>query len=204
MTTFASIISLPESQDVLRPRMPQLVTAFGKAWQTWREDCKHLHLILDESARAIIVNQSFYSHAQQLLSDDPGVAFLVDSLQRYMVFDETVILRFKRLGAGLESHNYPTRRARRWVQQAALATLPKIGRLEFGYTLDVTGAVVTGAFVTLPNGVVTAVNDWIWQVLGSPLDLKTFGIQRRFPAQLGQQTDVYAYDDYSEYMGKAI
>jgi hypothetical protein len=182
--------------------MPHLISAFSESWRIWREDYRSQHLILNESARAIVVNQNFYWHAQQRLNDDPGVAFLEDNLQRYIVFDEAVIVRFKLLGEGLESHNYPTARARQWVQQVALPTLPKLGRLNFGYKLDITGSVIDGAFVTLPNGIAAAVNDWIWQVLGSPVDLTTFGIQLRLPSLLNQQAIVYDYEDYSEYMGK--
>jgi hypothetical protein len=201
MNTFASVISLPDSQIILRPRIPHLIGAFGESWRTWREDYHAQHVILNDSARAIIVNQNFYWHAQQRLNDDLGVRFLEDNLQRYMVFDEALIVRFKLLGGGLESHNYPTVRARQWLQQVPLPDFPKLARLNFGYTLDSFGTQVDGAFVTLPNGIAAAVNDWVWQVLGSPLDLTTFGIQLRFPPRLGQQAIVYDYDDYLAHMG---
>lgn len=66
-----------------------------------------------------------------------------------------------------------------------------MSRLHFGYRLDVTGSVITNAFITLPNGDRLTVNNWVWQVYGEPID--AFGFQQRLFGG-----EVFRYDDFSK------
>jgi len=196
MNTYSSI-TLPEAQDVLRRRMPSLTQSLAEAWKTWWDDLSDQHGVLDASTRAMIINRNFYFRAQQHLGGDRGVVSGEDQLQRYIVFDERLIVRFKLLGRNLEASNYPTTRAQEWVQQLPLPGIPLCERLHFGYRLNLTTTAIEDAFVTLPNGIPDVINDWVWQVWGNPLDFSTFGIQRPLPKPPQTETVVYAYDDFS-------
>lgn len=191
-------ISLPEAQELLRPRVPQLTKSLAGAFTTWLQDLAPHHVALSSTARAKIINDYFYFNAAQNLSRDKGVGFHENQLQRFIVFDERLVVRFKLLDRSLQARNYPTERARGWVQQLPLEGIPPCERLHFGYRLDLTGTTIRDAFITLPTGTLAVPNDWIWQVWGNPIDLSTFGIQiRLIPLTRVGANVVYAYDDFS-------
>jgi hypothetical protein len=191
-------ISLPEAQDVLRPRVPPLARSLASAHATWLQDLAPLHVALSASARAKIINDLFYFNAGQNLSGDKGAVFGENQLQRFIVFEERLVVRFKLLDNNLQARNYPTERAKGWVQQLPLEGIPPCERLHFGYRLDLTGTIVRDAFITLPNGMGAVPNDWVWQVWGNPIDSATFGIQMRLvPLTRVAANVVYAYDDFS-------
>lgn len=191
-------ISLPEAQDVLRPRVLVLTNSLATGHTTWLQDLAPLHVALSASARAKIINDLFYFNAARNLSGDKGVVFHENQLQRFIVFEERLVLRFKLLDNNLQARNYPTERAKRWVQQLALEGFPPCERLHFGYRLDLTGTIIKDAFITFPNGTLAAPNDWVWQVWGNPIDWSTFGIQMPLiPVTRAATNVVYAYDDFS-------
>lgn len=191
-------IALPEAQELLRPRVPELTKSLAGAFTTWQQDLAPHHVALSSTARAKIINDYFYFNAAQNLSRDKGAVFHENQLQRFIVFDERVVLRFKLLDNNLEARNYPTERAKGWVQQLPLEGIPPCERLHFGYRLDLTGTIIKDAFITFPNGTLAVPNDWVWQVWGNPIDSSTFGIQRRLiPVSRVATNVVYAYDDFS-------
>jgi len=194
-----NFISLPEAQDILRPRMSSLTKSFSDAFSTWMTDYARHHVALDASARAKILHGHFYFNAGQNLCNDKGVEFREDQLQRFLLIDERLILRFKLLDHNLQASNYPTQRAQEWVKQLPLEGFPPCERLHFGYRLDLTGTVIQDAFIALPNGIQGIYNDWVWQVWGNPMDMTTFGVQLPFPQApyTVAPAIVYAYDDYS-------
>ena len=201
MNVFSSPILLPDAQSILEPSMPRLVEAMVESWRVWREDYRAQHVVLDETTRAMIVNRNWYWNVAQKVGEADGVRFGDDNHQRFVVVKDTLIMRFKFLGRQLEAHNYPTPRAQDWERQTSLPDFPRVARLNFGYRLDSTGTRIKDAFVTLPNGIKDVVNDWVWQIWGSPLDRDTFGIQLRFPPKLGESAAVYAWEDYSTHYG---
>jgi len=191
-------ISLPEAQDVLRPRVPLLTRSLADAFTTWLQDYAPHHMVLSTTARAKIINDHFYFNAAQNLGRDRGAIFHENQLQRFIVFDERLVVRFKLLDRSLQARNYPTERAKGWVQQLPLEGIPPCERLHLGYRLDLTGTAIRDAFITLPNGALAVPNDWIWQVWGNPIDSSTFGIQMRLiPFARTGTSVVYAYDDFS-------
>jgi len=197
MNAFSSPLSLPDAQAVVRPRMPALIQAMDTSWKTWWNDFAAQHAILDETGRAVIISQNWYWNVVLLLSEDSGFHFDRENRQRFIKLDDSVVVRFKLLGGRLQTSNYPTLHARKWETQAPLPDFPPLARLNLGYRLDKTGTRIEDAFLALPNGDEQSVNDWIWQVWGSPIDLSTFGIQYR----LGQTGPVYDYEDFSAQYG---
>ena len=112
--------------------------------------------------------------------------------QEYVVCDETILIRHKLFDNNFTSRNYPTRRAEEWTLQYPLYGVPPVGRAQFGYRLDETGAVLKDAFLTLPYG---KKNLWIWQVWG--LETDTFGLSLPLERRSISRDEVFAYDDYS-------
>jgi len=148
-------------------------------------------MIIDRSARAHILNQYWYEYARQIFEGDRGVVFSNDQLQRYMVIDERVVLRFKLLDVYLRPSNYPTDHSLGWNRQIPLDGLPTCARLHYGYRMDVTGTSVKDAFIILPRG---RFNEWVWQTSGEPID--TFGFQMSFSDECQIRPTVFAYDHY--------
>lgn len=182
--------TLSETQQILRPhRMSALVNALRNSVHTWNTRYAESQMVLDQSARAIIINQYWYYLVNQALSNDPGVLARRDQLQRYFVFDERIIIRFKLFDNSLHSKNYPTDRAQDWKLQLPLSGIPPCDRLEFGYRLDITGSVIKDAFLVLPEGDRIL---WVWQVLGSQID--TIGVQLPLTPSGEPQPNVFAYD----------
>ena len=167
-------ISLPETVSILRPpRIIALTGAIVNALSTWNTLLAPAQMVLDGSARAIIINQYWYHFARLALDDNPDIAWGNDQGQRFLVIDERINLRFKLIDGNFESRNYPTKRANQLRLQYTLDGLPKGEWLEVGYRLDITGIVLQDAFVLLRVGKQIP---WIWQIAGNQID--------EFPVQL--------------------
>lgn len=186
-----SIISLESARAALKSRIQGLTDALSKCEKIWNEGYAFAQMTLDGSARAHVINQHWYAAARTIFADDEGVVFLTEQLQRYLVIDEKIILRFKLFDGQLSAHNYPTEHALDWQRQLPLEGLPPIARLHYGYRMDVTGTRVKDAFITLPRG---SMNEWVWQTSGEPID--TFGFQLPLPQTGMLNPVVYWYDNY--------
>ena len=169
-----SYISLPETVGILQPpRINALASAIHNALNTWNTAFGPAQMVLDGSARAIVINQHWYYFAKLALCDDPDITWGIDQGQRFLVIDERIILRFKLIDRNFESKNYPTKRASQLRLQYPLKGLPEYEWLEVGYRLDITGTVLQDAFVLLRIGNQIP---WLWQIGGNQID--------EFPVQL--------------------
>jgi hypothetical protein len=187
-----SRITLEETRPIVAPRMEFFAKALARTIKAWNEDYVPAQMILDTTARAIILNQVWYHYASEELAGDTGVIRERNQNQRYFIIDERVIVRFKLLDNNFRARNYPTERAMDWVRQLPLMGLPRCERLHLGYRLDLTGNAIKDAFLTLPNGIS---NDWVWQIWGDPVDIFNIQLPLREPGV--PSPVVYRYDDYS-------
>jgi len=181
-------------------RMKALTGAAVDSVGVWRDDLKDLRIALDATTRARLINNLFYFKAQIALAGDTGCRFDEIRQQRYIEFDEKVLLRFKLFDDALETSNYPTEQAEEFVQQDWIPGLPPLVRLHLGYRLNIIGLGVSDAFVTLPTGIPGAFNAWVWQVLGDPMnETSTYGVQLPLllTPQEPLQNDVYFYENYA-------
>lgn len=188
MATAAYQIGMANAQVILRPRMPDLTVALRRSVHEWNTGLAPYHLRLDEYARAVVVNKLWYSYAEQLLFGDAGVAFHQESNGKYLVVDDSLVLRFKHLDGAYRTRNFPTRRAKAWNSQLHFPNIPPLARLDLGYRLDVTGTVVLDAMVMLTVGKQSV---WRWQIWGA--SISEFAASPK--DMLGRL--VYAHDDYS-------
>lgn len=189
-----SRVSLDEARDILLPRMPAFTESLAAAFRQWNATYAMRQAALGATAQAQIINDEFYFDANSRLAGDRGVVYAVKQLQKHFIIEERLVLRFKLLHQALDSRNYPTEQQINWSRQYPLDGFPPCERVTFGYRFDLTRTVIKDAFITLPNGDPVAINDWVWQVWGAPIDFSTFAIQLPL-VPLSQQTRVYAYDD---------
>ena len=182
------LISLERTRQILTPYVGSMLRSLREAVDEWNTGLAPYHIALDAAARAMILNRLFYFNAARNMA---GVEFREDQLQRYIVVSDEILVRAKLFDSRLERRNYPTAHAREWVQQATLPGIPPLSRLHFGYRLDVTGTIIKDAFVTLPNGNLFTINDWVWQIYGEPVE--AFGLQ---PSLFNRV--VFQYDDFSQ------
>lgn len=195
-----SIISLADATDILdAERVAKLVQSSAKAQTAWIDT--YDHAILDASTRGFIIYNHFHHEARKAFSNSRGVDFREHEGQKFISFDDRLFVRHKHFNRNLSASNYQTRHARRWVRQEALSFIEGIARLNFGYRFDATGQVMKDICITLPNGRRDLVNenDWVWQLLGDPIDTSTWGVQMRFDAAGRNIEEVYRYDDYSAF-----
>ena len=187
-----SYITLTETQRILQqPRINALTGALRSSIDTWNSALASAQMVLDKSARAMIINQYWYSFVNLALGGDEGVVLRNDQLQRFLVIDERIILRFKLIDNNFHSRNYPTKRAIQWSLQKPFAGIPQCERLELGYRLDITGTIVRDAFVLLKVGDRIV---WMWQIGGERID--TFPIQLELRPSGTQEPQVFAYNNY--------
>ena len=187
-----SYITLAESQTILRPpRISAFTGALRNSINAWNNDLAFAQMVLDKSARAIIINQYWYQFANLALGDDAGVVLRIDKLQRFLAIDERIILRFKLIDNNFQSSNYPTQRAIKWRLQRPFAGIPPCERLELGYRLDITGTVIRDAFVLLKVGDRIV---WMWQVGGEKIDI--FPIQLDLRPSGTPEPRVFSYNNY--------
>jgi hypothetical protein len=185
-------IGLEEARKILKPRMPQLADALRDSMSQFNEFPPVAAMAFDDPTKWMCMNRLWYFAAQTRLTGVPGVVFDVHKLQRYVMFDERCLVRHKHFDDGMLARNYPTAHNRLWMRQGSLDGILPVGRLDFGYRLDVTGTRVQDAFITLPY---ERVNLWVWQIWGEEVD--TFAIpQPLFPRQPSET--LFAYDDYSQ------
>ncbi len=192
---FEPIMSLETARAILASRMQGLTDALSQCQETWNNSNQgyaFAQMILDGSARAHVINQHWYANARTIFAGDSGVLFSREQFQRYLVFDEKVILRFKLLDNNLHASNYPTDHAIDWLQQIPLPDIPPCARVHYGYRMDVTGTRVKDAFIILPQSKLD--NAWVWQTSGEPID--TFGFQLPL-SEASAPSLVYWYDNYS-------
>ncbi len=187
----ARFISLESARKVLQPRMQALTDALSQCEKLWNNELAFTQRTLDESARAHVLNQYWYAYARAIFAADNGVVVSKNQLQRYVVIDEQIIIRFKFLDRNLCASNYPTDRAINWSLQMPLEGYPLLARLHYGYRMDITGTRVKDAFVTLPYG---TINEWVWQTSGERID--TYAIQIRLRQAGELEPKVFAYDNY--------
>jgi len=162
-----SSMSLETARSILISRMQCLTDALSQCQNIWNTKYAFAQMTLDESARAHNINQHWYAFAREIFEGDDGVKFHKDQLQRYLVIDEKVIIRFKLFDKHLLARNYPTDHANDWKFQYPLRGIPQVARLNYGYRMDITGTEVKDAFITLPLG---NHNEWVWQTSGEPID----------------------------------
>lgn len=199
-------IGLTDAKQILMPHMPRLLTSMTDAFDLWWSESGYgrFHDAHDKSGRAKIISDQFYYHAKNALAGEPSVDFQEHGLQKYMLFDDRLIVRFKHLKRDFTTANYPTAQAKAWLSQGTLPGLPTHARVTFGYRLDELGIRINDAFVVLPNGDSQSVNDWVWQVLGDRIaeDDVTIHVLPLAPDSPPYQEVVYAYDDLSAAFGR--
>ena len=187
-----SYITLAETQRILQPpRISALTGALRNSINAWNTAFAPAQMVLDKSARAMIINQYWYSFVNLALGGDAGVILRIDKLQRFLAVDERIILRFKLIDENFHSSNYPTERATLWRLQHPFAGILPCERLELGYRLDITGTVIKDAFVLLRVGDRVA---WMWQVGGEQID--TFPIQLELRPSGTPVPHVFYYNNY--------
>jgi hypothetical protein len=174
--------------------MEAMASAAGEAVRMWREDLSPIRVDLSDTTRAALINNRFYGQVRRELAEDDGFRFDQLKNQRFLLFDDSILVRFKLFDSFLTTRNYPTAQAMDFVAQEYIEGMPPLARLHFGYRLDAVGLRVREAFVTLPTGTLEQFNDWIWQIAGEPIS--TYGVAQRLPLDGESASPFYAYDDY--------
>ena len=181
-------IDLTRAKATLQPRISVFAGSIRKAMQDWNNGLGAYHAIVDEFARAVLINQLWYAYSSQALRGDAGISLEKHGNRHYYIVDDLLVLRFKHVDNSYRSWNYRTSRASAWEAQASFPTIPKMAKLELGYRLDLTGTVVKDAMVMLNY---RGRSLWRWQIWGHPIS--------EFAAaptdMLGRQ--VYTHDDLS-------
>lgn len=186
-------ITLPKAQSLLQPdRVPAFVRALKNSMHVWNTTLSQSQLVLSSSTRAGVINDYWYYFANQQLGGKAGISVQQEQLQRFLVVDDQLIVRFKLVDQNLRSRNYPTSMSKNWNNQLPLKGIPSLSRCEFGYRLTLTGTAIEDAFLLLRSGEKLL---WVWQVFGSQID--TIPIQLPFPSPGQPQPSVFAYTDLS-------
>lgn len=191
-----SMITLMEARDVLNAeRVVNVVGPLQIALDAWN---RMAHPAYDSTTRARAIQNRAHFEACERLSSDSGVHDGEYRNQKFIAFDDRLLTRIKQLDRNLASSNYPTPQAVDFVQQQQIEGFPLFDRLHLGYRLDITGMRLSDVFFALPTGKKEAFNAWVWQVLGDPIDLTTYGFQvGLFQVAQPSASDGYFYEDYS-------
>ena len=161
-------MTLTRARSFLEPqeRHVRLLKTLMSIESTW--ETIGLHGRVDASTQAHVWNSLFYSTVVEQLGDDSGFRQEMNSNhQRYLMFDDEMVVRFKKVDLKLRTSNYRTRTNLLWEGQQPMFAVPNMERLNFCYQLDLTGLRVQRAFITLPRYNVT---EWVWQVFGDEFE----------------------------------
>ncbi len=158
-------IALPKAMTILQPYVPDFARCLKRSVHEWNTGLGHLHVQLDEFARSVIINRLWYTSAEQILPPSMVKADKVGN-GKYLVIDETVVVRFKHLDKSYRPQNYPTERSTAWDKQLSFPSIPALARLDLGYRMDLTGTIVQTAMIMLNIGKHTV---WRHQIWGYPV-----------------------------------
>ena len=187
-----SAITLDDASELLtKRRIERLLRSLALAQKAWAEKAEPA--ILSPGTRGSFYHDYFYWHAGLEFARSEGRGFRLGEhdQQRYVAFDDALILRVKHFDRGLAARNARTEHSMMWSTQLSLDGMPPVARLNLGYQLDLTATRFQGLFITLPNGDPISINSWVWQLYGEPAT--TFGLQR----PLNPAGQLYRYDDFS-------
>lgn len=185
--------TLIEAHSLLSGRYMRIFSqALNEAIKAINELPPPVSIALDDSARAHVINRTWYQLVTEKAFAYPGIHRGTYQNQEFFIVEESLLVRHKLFDNNLNSKNYPTDRAQKWVYPYTLPGIPPIGRLQFGYRLDPTGALLRDAFLVLPYG---NQNLWVWQVWGSEID--TFGLSLPLERRQVKREEIFVYDDYS-------
>ena len=192
-------ISLEATREILfEPRIYGLAESLQAAVKTWRTQY-HSPAPQPATRASIIADHFYWNVSIQSLAAQPGMTIGAVKGQRFLSFDRRVLLRCKFVRRGLESRNYQTDQARKFVRQQPITDFPEFDRLHLAYRLDITGLFLKDAFITLPVGNRYRFNDWVWQFWGESIEsTSTYGQQQSFPVP-GFGSQRYYYKDYSKH-----
>lgn len=182
-------MELREAKAILQSRVSGFTGALYESIGKWNQLGPD-HAIYTESTRGHIINDIWYSRAEQGLAGDAGVEFRNNASphRKYILIDERLALRLKHVGADYRPRNYPTERSLAWQFQQRFPTIPDVPRLDLCYRLDLTGTLIDDAIIQYSRGSKTL---WRWQVWGPPVtEFATSPVDL-----LGR--DIFVHDDYS-------
>ena len=188
-------ISLADTHDLLHPaRIATLLRGLYEANAEWNTRTLPGW---DQTARARAVSGRFYMMLPERFGNDSGVHHGEQGQQKFVAFDDRILLRCKLLDRGLASSNYPTAQALAWVKAGEPLEGFLFDRLHFGYRLDILGRELQDVFVCQPTGDEEQPNLWVWQIYGNPINMQTFGIQQALGQTSIRLGDHYLYEDYA-------
>lgn len=147
------ILSKAASLKILTPYEPALLTCVIGGWEDYAGHAyapvRHVHSV---RSRATNVHDHQVERARQALGGISGIRFLESNTVFFVVIDELVMIRFKKLDLDMLTRNYPTLHALRINSQSPMPNIPSLTRLVLGYVLNADETEIAAVALTCPNG----------------------------------------------------
>lgn len=113
---------------------------------------RHVADVTSPRSVASIIHDHIVYRVKRDVCDD-RLRFLPSLHRNLFIFEDQVVLAFKKFNEALQSSNYPTPTALSFNLQEDLPGLPSsLPRVEMGYVPDSVGATITGIYAVMRNG----------------------------------------------------
>lgn len=131
------IISEDEGRQILETHWGRLRFCYAWAWEQWEELPPEKRIPLGARSRASFIHDYATYRARKEFDGVPGVDVVDDHGFLVLVFEDTVILRFKKFrNAGMGTSGIATRQQQQFEWQDPIPGMPVATNLVSGYSLD--------------------------------------------------------------------
>jgi hypothetical protein len=152
------LISRQRAEKVLAPHHEKLRSCVQQGWNRYLG--RHMSDLpkVSRRGRANLVNE--------LVIDEVRKAFdgfrIVETNGRFLLCIEPLVIRFKKLGPGLRTANYPTQQALAFDRQQRIPGIPSATRITVGYGINRLGTELDEIAVVCARGAKTI---WSYSLL---------------------------------------
>jgi len=102
------MISMKEAKEILKPYEASILASKIHGFQKFHDHESSMFHILQSKERSQVLNAFISSEAEFRLKEKSGVEIIEENNTRLFVFKSRILIRFKKLGPGLLTHNNET------------------------------------------------------------------------------------------------
>lgn len=148
------IISEDEARQILEPHYGRLRACHRWAWEQWEDKTPEEQLLYSPRSRASFIHDCIVSRAQIEFAGLPGVKMADDHGFLVLVFEDVVMLRFKKFrDRNLGTCGIATQQQQRFaLQQPPISGFPIASNVVSGYLLDELQASMSMVAITCSVG----------------------------------------------------
>lgn len=152
------MLSETDAKEILSPYHQEIADIVLSAWNKWLIAKKFLAPNAYPRDRASTVYSFFKEEAVDRFCGNPNVSILLGDQNFRLLFEDRIVIRFKKVDGNYNSRNIPTQMSLQFDRQETIPGLPERTNLKVGYRLDSSETQIEEVVVIYP----TSENSLAW------------------------------------------